>query len=806
MRIPSTFMRKLKNLCLFFPMTTVSLTPAPRGQHFFRFVFLATFIIAFPVSLSAEDETVIRREGPSYDRSEFQEELDEIPAERKKEKQMPFRGWAEYDFEVDSPGWYELWFGGAPPDWPRDVYVDGKLLVRLGRSSAEEDGKPDGKKDGANFKELNVYLAEGPHTLRYQRYGSPGVLPSVWELRPSPTGAGGSIRAEVQGSRIMAPGKSAQVKLTGGTSEPTKYELVLRDRLTDEETSVVTVEFPATETPIEKEVAVSLEKEGFFELLAKSDGKMLRPADLKGGFLLVAKPAGTASKKDKPLEMAGIFSDGAVLQQEKPLPVWGWAKPGQKVEVTLAEQTKEAVADADGRWQVTFDPIKAGGPYELKASSGANEVTVSDIMIGEVWVLSGQSNMGGPLLQSLGGMEEAKNADFPDVRRALVRGLQSPSGEWRPDVGWMGAVADGNAENLKQWIAIHYAFGTDIHKALGVPVGLISVNRGGTTISTWSSKALHEDLPSLRTVLAGYDADEKEHVSDLVKLNKLNSEVQKWREKAGKAKEQGNEPPAAPKLTAEIQENNAPAKNYEQLIEPLAPFAIRGFLWYQGESDSKMAAAYRERFPALIKSWRELWGDSKMPFIFAQLAYGRGDKYVGEPGDNKNSELKQVQLDTLSVPQTAMVVTNDLMRPGDKVHYPDKLPVGHRFALAALATVYGKDIEYSGPLYERMEIEGEQIRLHFKHVGDGLVAKDGELGGFAIAGEDRKWVWADAKIDGKTVVIRSGNVPKPVAVRYSPAEQPSGGNLFNQAGLPAAVFRTDDWPFSTEGVEWVRGN
>jgi sialate O-acetylesterase len=318
---------------------------------------------------------------------------------------------------------------------------------------------------------------------------------------------------------------------------------------------------------------------------------------------------------------------------------------------------------------------------------------------------------------------------------------------------------------------------------------------------------LGEKDPSLRAIVDTFSQETQERIPELLHLIKLSGQLQKWRQESEKAVAAGQPVPAAPVFTAEITASNDFGQNYTGLIEPLGTLAIRGVLWYQGESDSNMAEAYRHRFPLMIKNWRTLWNEPELPFLYVQIAYGKGDLYTGEPGDNRGAELKQTQLETLSVPHTAMVVTDDLMGPGDNVHYPDKLPVGHRLARAALATVYGKDIAYSGPIYKTQRIEGNKIRLMFDFAKDGLATKGGgKPGGFTIAGEDRKWVNADAVIEGETVVVSSAKVPQPVAVRYSWAEQPSGGNLINKAGLPSPVFRTDNWPMITSGVLWEQKN
>ena len=775
----------------------------------------ASFLIACVLSVSSGAETVvIDRDGWTYDRANFREPSAKVADTKTARKGMSLTGWAEYDVTVPKTGWYELWLGGCPPGWPRDVFVDGETVTRLALSSGS-DVQEKASAQGVQFKELNVFLSEGRHALRFQRLSFPGALPTVWELRLSDGSPASCIRAIVTQSRIGEPGAGLALTVQGGgTGVAAGYDLFWRNEATGTDLAAGRVEFPAGGARVEKPLALMFPGEGFYSLQAKAGGKWLRPSDLKAGYFLSAKSRGKPMQAaDAPaFQFAGPFRDGAVLQREKPLTVWGWSKPGEPVTVTLAGQTAQTTADKNGRWQVIFKPLKSGGEaLELKArSSGGQSIACKDLLVGEVWLLSGQSNMGGPLLHSTGGRTLAEAANRPDVRLAVTReGPPAPGGAARvAPMAWSKAVADGNAQkNFAEWNAIPFAFGTAVADALKVPVGLISANRGGTYISTWISPGLHETDASLRAIADAYRADETARIPELLHLIKLSGQLQKWRKESEKAVAAGQPAPAAPKLTADIQAGNGTGKNYESLIEPLGAFAIRGVLWYQGESDSNMAEAYGHRFPLLIQNWRELWGDPALPFLYVQIAYGKGDLYTGEPGDTRGAELKDVQLHALAIPRTAMVVTNDLMKPGDDVHYPDKLPVGHRLALAALATVYGRDIAYSGPIYKTQTIEGGKIRLTFDFAKGGLATKDGARpGGFIIAGEDRKWVKADAVIDGETVVVSSPTVAKPVAVRYSWADQPSGGNLMNQAGLPSPVFRTDTWPMITAGVLWEQKN
>lgn len=482
------------------------------------------------------------------------------------------------------------------------------------------------------------------------------------------------------------------------------------------------------------------------------------------GLALAWLGVANAAPEKATLVFSGVFQDGAVLQREKPLPVWGWAPPGETVSVNFAGKSADAVAGTSGRWQVVFPPIPAGGPYELRATAGDRSVVCRDVLVGEVWLFSGQSNMGGPLGKVIGGLEAWKETDLPQVRIGLQYGAPSDGSTDRrlaPAV-WVRASP---RDPIDRWIAIHFAFGRRLYRELKVPIGLIAANRGGTRISTWVSVATHEREPAFQPALAAYREGQR-----------LVAE--------GKAK-------AVPL-------HNAPGLLYDELIAPLAPFAIRGVLWYQGESDSPYAELYRRRFPIMIRDWRALWSDPSLPFIFAEIAYSNGKPWTSASADSPQAELRESQQAGLALPHTAMISTYDLVRPGDDVHYLDKLPVGERFAQAALAVAYGRQEKWHGPVFRGAERDGHALRVRFDDA-DGLQARGGAPGGFAIAGADRKWVWAEARIAGDTVLVSHPAVPEPVAVRYNWVGTPCGANLANAAGLPAEGFRSDDWPLTTTG-------
>ena len=349
-------------------------------------------------------------------------------------------------------------------------------------------------------------------------------------------------------------------------------------------------------------------------------------------------------------------------------------------------------------------------------------------------------------------------------------------------------------KTAKGFSAVGYFFGRELHKQLNVPVGLINASWGGTPAESWMSREYLENDNNLKPILRRYE-ETAANYPEIYK--KFLSEKKQFEETAAKLKAEGKPVPPRPDFQEPVGPNHpySPTGLYNGMVMPIVPYGIRGAIWYQGESNAWRAYQYRTLFPAMIKNWRDTWGQGDFPFLYVQLANWK----VVEPEPNNSdwAELREAQLMTLSTPNTGMAVTIDIGE-ANSIHPTNKQDVGKRLALWALAKTYGKDIEYSGPLYQLMEIKGNKAVLHFEHVGGGLVAGGGgQLRGFAIAGPDKKFVWADAKIEGDTAVIISDKVSEPVAVRYGWAINPVC-NLYNKAGLPASPFRTDDWPGITD--------
>jgi len=492
------------------------------------------------------------------------------------------------------------------------------------------------------------------------------------------------------------------------------------------------------------------------------------------------------------VKLPAIIGDNMVLQADVKAPIWGWAAPDEKVTVTLGDQKQTATADKDGKWTVKLEALKSGGPLEM-AVAGTNTITVKNILVGEVWVCGGQSNMAMSVKSSKDSDKEIAEAKYPKIRLFKVQ----------------NAMADEPAKDAKgQWVecdpntvggfsAVGYFFGRDLHKVLNVPVGLIHSNWGGTCAEAWTSKPTLEGDAELKVALDRQTQAVERHATDKENWEKNKDKLlARWKESADKAKAEGKPIPRAPQPPGDPKTSpNRPSCLYNGMIAPLIPFGIRGAIWYQGESNAGRAVEYRKLFPAMISDWRKNWGQGDFPFLFVQLANFMAKD--AEPKDDPWPWLREAQTMTLSVPKTGMAVIIDIGE-GNDIHPKNKQDVGLRLSRAAQKIAYGKDIVHSGPVHETgsMKIEGDKAVVKFKHLGGGLVAKGDKLTGFAIAGEDRKFVWADAKIDAETVVVQSKDVPKPVAVRYAWANNPDC-NLYNKEGLPACPFRTDDWPMVT---------
>jgi sialate O-acetylesterase len=474
-----------------------------------------------------------------------------------------------------------------------------------------------------------------------------------------------------------------------------------------------------------------------------------------------------------------------MLQQSLSVAIWGAADPGEAVAVSFRSENVSTVADKNGRWLVRLAPQVAGGPHDMIIQAG-NTVLLRDILVGEVWICSGQSNMEWPV--SLASNPEKEIAEaLPEVRLFTVKHDVAAA----PQSDFTGSWSPASPDIVKDFSAVGFFFGRELHRHLNVPVGLIDSSWGGTPAESWTTRETLESDLSLNPILWQWKRVLADYPGAQTRYER---QLKEWEEISATAKAQGKTPPQKPASPRGPGHSWTPAGLYNAMIAPMTSFAIRGALWYQGESNAApyRAYEYRRLFQAMISDWRKAWNQGPFPFLFVQLANFMERKAA--PAESAWAELREAQTMALSLPNTGMAAAIDIGE-ADDIHPRNKQEVGRRLALAARSVAYGEKLVYSGPMYRGMIVEGRQIRLRFQHVGQGgLASRDGgKLEGFAIAGRDRKFVWADARIDGETVVVSSAKVQDPVAVRYGWADNPAC-NLVGKDGLPASPFRTDDWP------------
>jgi sialate O-acetylesterase len=501
------------------------------------------------------------------------------------------------------------------------------------------------------------------------------------------------------------------------------------------------------------------------------------------------------------MKLPPLFGDHMVLQQGAPIPVWGWDHPGQPVKIRLAGQTTETIADANGRWATRLAPLSAGGPYQLLIE-GSQRRVLDDVLVGEVWLCSGQSNM----QMSLGECGTAQN-DLLRAGDSLLRFFSvNVAASFEPRIEAAGRWVGCDPKTALRFSAAAFWYGQYVAKELQIPIGLILAASGDTPAEAWISRTTLEREPKLRQILKRWEESFAKQPPDAESFQRFHGEWMRatslygpqeasWLTAAQIERSLGKPlPPRLPKPTGPGSKQS-PTVLYNAMIAPLIPYFLRGVIWYQGETNAIQGRSYqyRDLFLALIRSWRKEWGQGDFPFLYVQLANHVDVQGVFE--DGSWAELREAQLRVLSEPNVAMAVTIDIGE-ADRIHPRNKREVGRRLALAALATVYGRPLTYSGPIYDSMEIENDSIRLRFKHVTTGLVVRGEELSGFSLAGTDQRFFPGQARIDGDTVVVSSRQVPKPVAVRYGWADNPAC-NLCNSDGLPASPFRTDHWPAIT---------
>ncbi len=506
------------------------------------------------------------------------------------------------------------------------------------------------------------------------------------------------------------------------------------------------------------------------------------------------------------VKLHNLFTDHMVLQRDIAVPVWGWADDGEQVTVEFRGKKVSTTAKG-GKWMVKLGKLKAGGPDELKVS-GKNSITLADVLVGEVWLASGQSNMEWSMRNSFQPFGDILAANNPKLRLFTVPKLKADE----PVKDVVSAWKETSPSSVSNFSAVAYYFGLKLQKDLGVPVGLIHTSWGGSPAEVWMSDA----------VLTGNSEYKRDIVDAYVaQMVKLAESTAQWEKEQAQAKADGK-----PFTKRKPGGGWKPSELYNGMIAPLIPYAIKGAIWYQGESNAGRAHQYRSLFVDMVKNWRNDWAQGDFTFLQVQLAPFMPVK--DEPADSTWAELREAQIHATKVlPKVGAVSILDYGDPKD-IHPTWKRPVGNRLALAARGIAYGEKFTWSGPEYRSGKVKGDKVVLSFNFTGDGLFGagsrsdnvpspktSDGvtlnynlakgwinsPLTGFAIAGEDRKFVWAKAEIEGDKVVVSSPLVPKPVAVRYGWADCPvvnlycSPG--FQQAGLPASPFRTDNWPMIT---------
>jgi sialate O-acetylesterase len=469
-----------------------------------------------------------------------------------------------------------------------------------------------------------------------------------------------------------------------------------------------------------------------------------------------------------------LFSDNMVLQQGTNVSIWGWAEDGAVVTVIFRNEVVSARAQ-NGKWLVHLHDLKPGRPDTLIISA-ANTLQFTNVLVGEVWVAGGQSNMEFPLKNSFEAADDIASAANPMIRFLKVPHIRLDT----PTNDIHGNWTDSAPATVSNISAVAYYFARDLQAILHVPIGIIESDWGGTPAEAWMDyNSLHDNPDWENEIIKEWAVQESRYQQSL----------EAFENEKHQAKENNTEfskkPPGRPWKPAEL---------YNGMIAPLVPYGIKGVIWYQGENNAgslDRAEQYHKLFPDLIRDWRSLWGEGDFPFLLVQLAPFMDIQQ--QPGQSAWASLREAQLDSTKVlPNVGMAVITDIGMEHN-VHPTKKKPVGERLAMAALAIAYHQPIEYSGPAYKGMSIEGSHIVLTFDHVGGALVARDGDLTGFAIAGPDEKFHWAVARIEGlDQVIVYSPEVQNPVAVRFGWANYPVV-NLWSKAGLPASPFRTDDF-------------
>jgi len=505
--------------------------------------------------------------------------------------------------------------------------------------------------------------------------------------------------------------------------------------------------------------------------------------------LIMALGSSLVARAD--VRLPDILGNAMVLQQNQKIPIWGTAEAGETVVVSFQKQKLTVVTNADGKWRIDLKPLKADFAPQTLTIEGKNKIELRDILVGEVWLLAGQSNMQRLLRETANGEAVQKQANHPNIR------LFNASREvaFKKKQGKLGQWSACTPESVAEFSAAGYYFGVDLEKELKVPIGLINSSYGGSQAEAWTPVEYLTKNPDLKATVERTKIWDEERPRVKVEYSEA---IKKWRETSEKQKAAGVRPSPSPGVPDALRDYRVASSIYDGMIAPLMPFAIRGAVWYQGESNEARAEQYNILLPVMIGAWRERWGQGNFPFGIIQLPNYRAVK--PEPEEAAWSFIREAQRKTaLKTVNTGLIVTIDIGEAND-IHPQNKLDVGKRMALWAFKNVYGRKIS-DAPKFKKAEIKDAKIILTFDDVGRGLKIKDGEkLDEFAIAGADKKFVWAEAKIVGKNKIeVSSPAVSAPVAVRYAFNSNPKHPNLTNDSGLPASPFRTDEWTDPTAG-------
>lgn len=482
------------------------------------------------------------------------------------------------------------------------------------------------------------------------------------------------------------------------------------------------------------------------------------------------------------VSLAPLFKDHVVLQRDKPLPVWGIAAPKERVTVQFHGQSVSCKTDSKGRWMVYLDPVPASAKPEELVVTGKNSIRVTDVLVGDVWLCSGQSNMEWPVRLTMNASAEIAAANLPLIRHFKVERAVADS----PDDDAKGMWVICSPSTAGDFTAVGFYFARDLQPRLQVPIGIINSSWGGTPVESWMSPAALSSDPAFSVVAEGW----KKALADYPQ-NKIAYEaaLANWKAEEAEAKAKGKEfKKQRPWEPSGVGSPWTPSGLFNGMINPLTPYALRGALWYQGESNAPKASAYHKLFKTMVTTWRGHFGQQDLPFLWVQLAnYEVKEDETGRTW----AFLREAQSQTLELPNTGQAITVDIGTP-DNIHPANKQEVGRRLALIARAKVYGTPLDYTGPVFSDAARDGARMRVRFSNAGTGLTASGGPLDSFEVAGGDKVFFPAVATIEGDCVMVEAREVNEPVAVRYAWTNCPEA-NLYNGAGLPAAPFRSDEW-------------